>query len=50
MLDPKLQSRVFQSVPEDCRLIVVATNVAETSITIPGDSMIIVYACLHFLR
>jgi ATP-dependent RNA helicase DHX37/DHR1 len=27
---------VFEKVKEGCRLIVVATNVAETSITIPG--------------
>ncbi|MCJ1285550.1 putative ATP-dependent RNA helicase DHR1 [Xylographa opegraphella] len=30
------QKRVFQSVPENTRLIVLATNVAETSLTIPG--------------
>ena len=36
MLDPKAQARVFKPVPANHRLIVVATNVAETSITIPG--------------
>lgn len=36
MLPPKLQARVFQAVPPGVRLIVVATNVAETSLTIPG--------------
>ena len=30
------QKRVFQIVPENTRLIVLATNVAETSLTIPG--------------
>jgi HrpA-like RNA helicase len=28
--------RVFQPPPSDSRLVVVATNVAETSLTIPG--------------
>jgi ATP-dependent RNA helicase DHX37/DHR1 len=36
MLDGKEQARVFESPPEGHRLIVVATNVAETSLTIPG--------------
>lgn len=37
MLPPHEQSRVFQPCPsEKHRLIVVATNVAETSVTIPG--------------
>ena len=35
-LQTKDQLRVFQSPPEGTRLIVLATNVAETSITIPG--------------
>lgn len=36
MLPANLQSRVFGTVPEGHRLVVVATNVAETSLTIPG--------------
>jgi ATP-dependent RNA helicase DHX37/DHR1 len=36
MLRPDQQQRVFKSVPADHRLIVVATNIAETSLTIPG--------------
>ena len=36
MLPPAAQARVFQTPPDGHRLIVVATNVAETSLTIPG--------------
>ena len=36
MLPRAAQAAVFAAVPEDSRLIVVATNVAETSLTIPG--------------
>ena len=36
LLSTAKQQRVFQPPPEGCRLCVVATNVAETSITIPG--------------
>jgi ATP-dependent RNA helicase DHX37/DHR1 len=36
MLHAKEQSRVFEIPPEGHRLIVVTTNVAETSLTIPG--------------
>lgn len=36
MMPAHLQKRVFAEVPPGYRLIVVATNVAETSITIPG--------------
>jgi hypothetical protein len=36
MLSPEQQKLVFQPPPPGHRLIVVATNVAETSITIPG--------------
>ncbi|KDD72186.1 hypothetical protein H632_c3728p0, partial [Helicosporidium sp. ATCC 50920] len=36
MLPSEAQSRVFAPVPPGTRLIVVATNVAETSLTIPG--------------
>lgn len=35
------QAEVFAPVPEDTRLIVVATNIAETSITIPGISYVV---------
>ena len=35
-LSSAAQMRVFQDVPKGCRMVVVATNVAETSITIPG--------------
>ena len=36
-----LISQVFSPAPEDCRLCVVATNVAETSLTIPGIKYIV---------
>ena len=36
MLPPAQQALVFRSAPANHRLIVVATNVAETSLTIPG--------------
>lgn len=36
MLSTEAQMRVFQPPPEGARLCVVATNVAETSVTIPG--------------
>lgn len=36
MLTPEEQAKVFQSPPPGHRLIVVATNVAETSVTIPN--------------
>ena len=35
------QAKVFAPVPENTRLIVVATNIAETSITIPGISYVV---------
>ena len=35
-LPPRQQLRVFRNPPKGKRLIVVATNVAETSVTIPG--------------
>ena len=31
-----VQARVFHSAPEGCRRIIVATNIAETSITVDG--------------
>jgi Helicase conserved C-terminal domain len=37
MLPASAQLRVFQDVPQSKRLVVVATNVAETSLTIPGN-------------
>ena len=36
LLPTKKQMRVFEPPPEGHRLVVIATNVAETSITIPG--------------
>ncbi|KAG7558824.1 Helicase-associated domain [Arabidopsis thaliana x Arabidopsis arenosa] len=36
MLSPAAQLRVFEDVEKEERLVVVATNVAETSLTIPG--------------
>lgn len=41
MLTAEEQAKVFASPPEGHRLIVVATNVAETSITIPGVSYVV---------
>jgi ATP-dependent RNA helicase DHX37/DHR1 len=41
MLTPDQQRRVFEPVPDDTRLIVIATNVAETSITIPGIKYVV---------
>lgn len=41
MLDGLQQGRVFEAVPEGCRLCVVSTNVAETSLTIPGIRYVI---------
>jgi len=35
MLSADEQAKVFAPVPDDTRLIVIATNIAETSITIP---------------
>ncbi|KAM7272154.1 hypothetical protein ACFE04_026817 [Oxalis oulophora] len=41
MLDPREQLRVFDKVKEGERLVVVATNVAETSLTIPGIKYVV---------
>ncbi|KAK1281122.1 putative pre-mRNA-splicing factor ATP-dependent RNA helicase [Acorus gramineus] len=41
MLPADAQLRVFEDVPEGQRLIVVATNVAETSLTIPGIKYVV---------
>ena len=35
-LSPELQARVFAPPPAGCRRVVVATNLAETSLTVPG--------------
>lgn len=35
-LPPEMQARVFAPPPPGCRRVVVATNVAETSVTVPG--------------
>ncbi|XP_022086276.1 probable ATP-dependent RNA helicase DHX37 isoform X2 [Acanthaster planci] len=41
LLAPHQQAKVFQAPPEDARLCVVATNVAETSLTIPGIKYVV---------
>ena len=41
ILPQHMQLRVFEPLPEDVRLIVVATNVAETSLTIPGVKYVV---------
>ena len=41
MLSAEEQARVFEKVPEGTRLIVVATNIAETSITIPDITYVV---------
>jgi ATP-dependent RNA helicase DHX37/DHR1 len=40
MLSTDEQAKVFAPVSEDTRLIVIATNIAETSITIPVSSFV----------
>lgn len=40
-LAPARQRRVFEAVPAGCRLVVVATNVAETALTIPGIAYVV---------
>eukprot|EP00727_Mastigamoeba_balamuthi_P001391 m51a1_g11249 putative probable atp-dependent rna helicase dhx37 (1362) ;mRNA; r:32915-37814 len=40
-LDPERQRRVFEGAPEGARLVVVATNVAETALTIPGITYVV---------
>ena len=39
------QARVFEAPPAGSRLIVVATNVAETSLTIPGQLKVLTVPC-----
>ncbi|XP_011302239.1 probable ATP-dependent RNA helicase kurz [Fopius arisanus] len=41
LLPAHKQARVFQPVPEGCRLCVVSTNVAETSLTIPNIKYVV---------
>lgn len=41
MLPPDLQKRVFDPPPKGARVVVVATNVAETSLTIPNTRYVI---------
>ncbi|XP_010523962.1 PREDICTED: ATP-dependent RNA helicase DEAH13 [Tarenaya hassleriana] len=41
MLPPAAQLRVFEEIKEGERLVVVATNVAETSLTIPGIKYVV---------
>lgn len=41
LLSAEDQAKVFAPIPENHRLIVVATNIAETSITIPGISYVV---------
>ena len=41
LLPTEKQMKVFESPPADTRLVVVATNVAETSLTIPGIRYVI---------
>ena len=40
-LPPTVQQRVFSPVSPDCRKVVLATNIAETSLTIPGIRYVI---------
>jgi ATP-dependent RNA helicase DDX35 len=52
-LSHKAQMRVFQPTPPHCRKIVVATNIAETSITIEGIAFVVdsgfVKVCISFM-
>ncbi len=41
MISAEEQAKIFAPVPDDTRLIVIATNIAETSITIPGVSYVV---------
>jgi len=36
LLPREKQLRVFEPPPPNCRLVVISTNIAETSLTIPG--------------
>lgn len=50
MLPPAAQARVFRPPPAGQRLVVVATNVAETSLTIPGGQCLRVEVVLALPR
>jgi len=41
LLSTEAQAKIFAPAPENHRLIVIATNIAETSITIPGISYVV---------
>ena len=41
LLPSEQQMRVFEPPPQNSRLVVVATNLAETSLTIPGIRYVI---------
>ncbi|KAG8039658.1 hypothetical protein G9C98_000387 [Cotesia typhae] len=41
LLPAHKQAKIFKAIPEGCRLCVVSTNVAETSLTIPGIKYVI---------
>ncbi|XP_067635803.1 probable ATP-dependent RNA helicase kurz [Eurosta solidaginis] len=41
LLSPEKQNRIFQPPPEGCRLCIVSTNVAETSLTIPNIKYVV---------
>lgn len=48
MLPAAAQAAVFKTVPSGHRLIIVATNVAETSLTIPGESIFLRFLMPNF--
>lgn len=41
LLPSEKQLRVFEPPPPNCRLVVISTNIAETSLTIPGIRYVI---------
>jgi ATP-dependent RNA helicase DHX37/DHR1 len=47
LLSSEKQIKVFEKVPENCRLCVVATNVAETSLTIPNIKYVVDTGKVH---
>lgn len=49
LLSSEKQIRVFDKVPDNCRLCVVATNVAETSLTIPNIKYVVDTGKVNFL-